>query len=168
MMQVFKQNRIENIVGDFSQIYNNIRTVGMSFKEVMDNTLKYIGSLEIKEEFIEEIKDILIYLMENLSKRSKIYKLKSDLYGKTLETIIIKKEDIFTYIEYIQDNLGSSSKELEKQDRLKELLNSILLVKEKENLWLYKTVLNLLMEIDERYKILKEKLEVLTMMIYKY
>ena len=157
MMQVFKQNRIENIVGDFSQIYNNIRTVGMSFKEVMDNTLKYIGSLEIKEEFIEEIKDILIYLMENLSKRSKIYKLKSDPLWENFRNNNYKKEDIFTYIEYIQDNLGSSSKELEKQDRLKELLNSILLVKEKENLWLYKTVLNLLMEIDERYKNLKRE-----------
>src|SRR5699024_11178786 len=58
---------------------------------------------------------------------------------------------------YIQDNLGSSKKELEKQNRLKELLSEILLGKEKENLWLYKSILNVLIDIDKIYDRMKRE-----------
>lgn len=152
MMKAFRQYKIENIVEDILALYNNVRTVGMSFEELKKKTVDYITSLEVKKEDIEEIKETLLYLMENLSKRSKIYKLKSDPVWMEFYNGDYKKEDIYIYIEYIQENLGSSNKEVEKQNRLRELLSKVLLGKEKKNLWLYETLLDLLIKIDKVYE----------------
>src|SRR5699024_8719692 len=134
MMEVLNKDRIEDIIDDIKNVYNNVRTVAMSFEEVKDKTINYINSLEVKEEDIEEVKEILIYLMDRLGGNSKISKLKSKSQWIEFYNNDYKKDEIYTYIEYIQDNLGSSKKELEKQNRLKELLSEILLGKEKENL----------------------------------
>src|SRR5699024_6220355 len=157
MMEVLNKDRIEDIIDDIKNVYNNVRTVAMSFEEVKDKTINYINSLEVKEEDIEEVKEILIYLMDRLGGNSKISKLKSKSQWIEFYNNDYKKDEIYTYIEYIQDNLGSSKKELEKQNRLKELLSEILLGKEKENLWLYKSILNVLIDIDKIYDRLKRE-----------
>lgn len=157
MMQFFDKDRIENIVEDFVHIYNKIRTVGMDMERVKQQTIDYIDSLNVRTEDIEEVKEILTYLMDNLSKRSKIYRLKSDPIWEEFNSGNYR-EDIFHYIEYIYENLGSSSKEVEKQNRLKNLLISILLGKEKGYLWLYEIVSDILIHIDMYYSQLKREL----------
>ncbi len=157
MLRALDRNRIESMVDDFLQIYNKIRTIGIDMNEVKENTIANINSFQIKDEEIQEIKSITSYLMDNLSKASKISKLKQDPVWQTFQSGDYEAQDIFYYMEYIQDNIGNSSKEVDKQDRLKSLIASVLLGKEKDNLWLYETILDILIQIDHRYSKLKEE-----------
>ncbi|MBU5437401.1 UvrD-helicase domain-containing protein [Tissierella sp. MSJ-40] len=157
MLRVFKENQISKLAKDFIQAYNLIRTVGLDFSQVKDMTLAYIDTFKITEEDISFIKDTFIYLMDRLPKNSSIYKLRDDpIWIKFFEKDY-GEEELFYILEYLQGKIGSSTKEPEHTNKLKMALEKTALAKEKENKWIYETILDLLINIDKNYTLRKNE-----------
>ncbi|NLY46725.1 MAG: UvrD-helicase domain-containing protein [Tissierella sp.] len=151
IMTLLNQNRIDNIAGDINSLYNSVRTVGLSFKEVKEDTISYIDSLDIKLEYIDEIKDEIQYLIGKSRKNSKLYKIQENQIWLDFLSNKYNKEDIYSYIQFLKENLGTNKKEEETIERVNDLLDLILLSKEKEYLWLYNTLTDILIEVDNTY-----------------
>lgn len=163
LMKMFNINRIENIVEDFYSVYNNIRTVGIDFKKVKSMTMNNLQDLKVNKEDLSQIKNSIIYLSENLSKSTKIYKMVNtdDPIWISFYKENYKENELYTIIEYIQLQLGNSSKEVEHFSTLKKSIENILKTKDIKIKWLYSLVLDLLLEIDNTYYKLKTGLAVL-------
>jgi len=157
MMVHMNQNRVENIVSDFYSLYRDIRNIGTSLEEVKESTLAHLESLEYEEESIGQIRDLIEYIMSKSRSNSKIVKIKDhELWIDFRDGNL--KEDIYTYASFLKDNLGNNKKVQGEIDRVNELLDKILSTKEKEYLWLYETILDLLIEIHQVYR--SKKMEI--------
>jgi ATP-dependent helicase/nuclease subunit A len=157
MLRVFKENQISKLAKDFIQVYNLIRTVGLDFSQVKDMTLTYIDTFEITEEDISFIKDTFLYLMDRLPKNSSIYKLRDDPIWIKFSEKDYREEELFHILEYLHSRMGSSTKEPEHMNKLKIALEKTALAKEKENRWIYETILDLLINIDKNYTLRKNE-----------
>lgn len=162
-MAAFNVNRIESLVQDFYSVYNNIRTVGIDFKTVKNMTLEYLYSLKYEAKDLVEIKEIIIYLNQNIPKNSKLCKMVQNedpnwmkFYRETYE-----KDELYTIIEHIESNLGNSSKEIEQFEKLRNSIAKVLKTRDLEMKWLYVLVLDLLILIDNKYEEFKSNLAVL-------
>ena len=157
VLRLLKNNTLDGLIDDIYNVYNMIRTVGVSFKEVKARSLEYINDLKIKEEDLETIKDTFLYLMDNLTKSSKIYKLKENpIWIKFLENKYTEDE-LPEILNYLYSNMGTSSKEAEKMELLKSTLEKASLASEGTNLWIYNTILDLIIETDLSYSLKKKE-----------
>lgn len=151
MMRLFKENRLESFVSDLYSIYNSIRTIGIDFEELKNLTIRHLEELSVEQEDIDEIKKIIIYLMGKVSKTSNLYKLRNDPVWINFNEDKYEEEKTFEILQYISGKLGTSKFETDSFNRLREIIGKVMLVKDKENIWLYNTVLDLLIEIDNNY-----------------
>ncbi|MDD4726752.1 MAG: UvrD-helicase domain-containing protein, partial [Tissierellia bacterium] len=143
--------RVENLTSDIRNLYNNIRTVGLSFEEVKFFTLNHIDSFNIQKDDLNFIRDTIVYLQEKLTKRSKIVRLADELLWIKFRNDDYKEDELFEILEYIKDNLGTSKNEAEKLQTVEETIDRVLLCKEKIYKWEYICLLDLLIEIDKLY-----------------
>lgn len=162
-MSAFNVNRIESLVQDFYSVYNNIRTVGIDFKTVKVMTLDYLNSLKYEEEDLIKIKEIIIYLNQNIPKNSKLCKMvqNEDPNWMKFHSGSYNKDELYTIMEHIQSNLGKSSKEIELFENLRNSIAKVLKTRDLEMKWLYVLVLDLLISIDNKYENFKYNLAVL-------
>ncbi len=151
MMLLLNQNKIDNLSGDIKSLYNNIRTVGLSFNEVKQDTMDYLDSLEINSDYIDEIKDTIVYLIGKSKRKTKLYQLQDNQIWLDFLEDKYDEEDIYTHIEFLKDNIGTMKNEQETIYRVKDLMDSILLTKDKEYSWLYDTLTDILIDIDNVY-----------------
>ncbi|MDR7870769.1 MAG: UvrD-helicase domain-containing protein [Tissierellaceae bacterium] len=156
MMTLLNQNRIENIASDIQSLYSSVQTVGISFNQVKQDTVEYLDSLEVKLEYLDEIKDLIKYLIGKSRKNSKLYKIQENQIWLDFVKGNFSEDDIYNHVQFIKDNLGTMKNEEETIDRVNYLLDTILLSKEKEYLWVYETLADILIEIDNTY-ILKKR-----------
>ena len=159
LLRRFKKNDVNFLVNDFYQLYNKVRTIGLSFEELKHKTLEYINSLEFEKDDISFIKDKFIYLMEKLPKNSKIFKLQLDSNWIKFKDNKYDYDELPNILAYLYENIGTSSKESESIDLLKSAIEKSLLGCEKHNIHIYDTVLELLMEIDEEYELKKKEIK---------
>ncbi|MFA7534019.1 MAG: UvrD-helicase domain-containing protein, partial [Tissierellaceae bacterium] len=157
----FEIVNIELLVNTFHRLYVKIRTVGIPFAKVKDMSLKYLNDLKEKVVDTDDIKNTFIYLMDRLPKNTKIYKLRNDPIWMDFEGGRYHRDEEFEIIKYLYDNMGGSSKEPEKMDFLRQTIEEYLLSREYDNIPIYDVVLNLLIEIDERYSYEKDTLKAL-------
>lgn len=157
MMKLLNQNRIDKISDDFKSLYNSIRTVGLSFEQVKKDTMDYIDSLEINWDYINEIKDLIIYLMGKARRNSNLFRLQENQIWLDFLEGNWSEEEIYSYIEFLKDNLGTMKNEQDTIDRVCDLMDSILLTKEKEYSWLYDSLTDILIEIDKAYSLRKRE-----------
>ncbi|MCF6466794.1 UvrD-helicase domain-containing protein [Clostridium sp. Cult2] len=158
LVKIFNRDDLIKVVTELKAIYNKIRTVGYSFEEVKDMTLSYISNVQLNPEDIQYIKDSFIYLMERSRKNSKIDKLRTDSIWFNFYEDNYSEEELIPILEYIYDNIGTNSKEIHRIESLKNTINNVFLIKEKDYLWLYEGLFKLLIEIDEKYRKKKDEL----------
>ena len=161
MVKLFGKDDLRKISSELENIYNKIRTVGTSFEEVKHMTLSTIDNIKINLEDINYIKDSFIYLMENSRKNSKLYKLQNDNTWIKFYKDEYAKEELIPILEYLYDNIGTNAKEEDTIEELKSTIEKLFLLKEKENTWVYESILALLLEIDMEYASKKEELAAL-------
>ncbi len=163
LMSSFNINRTENIIDDFYSVYNNIRTVGLEFQTVKWITIEHLNSLKVQKKDLEDIKEIIIYLSNNIGKASKLCKmvLNKDPIWIQFYNDEYEKDDLYSIIEYIESNLGTSKKEAEHFENLKKAISNILKIKDFQYKHLYIMVLDNLILIHKRYEDLKKNLGVL-------
>lgn len=157
LIRLFKKNNISFLVGDFYDVYNKIRTVGISFVELKEKTLDYIKSLKIEEVDLETIKEIFLFLMDKLPKNSKIYKLREDTIWAKFSNNNYQEVELPKILAYLYNNIGSSTKEPNKIELLKSTMEKALLASEINNISYYKTILDLLIDIDISYDLKKRQ-----------
>ncbi|MBZ2174495.1 UvrD-helicase domain-containing protein [Schnuerera sp. xch1] len=157
MVKLFKRDDLDKIVKELKSIYYRIRTVGYSFKTVKDMTISNIENIEFNMEDVQSIKDIFMYLIDKSRKTSKIGKLQTDEVWIKFFNDEYSRDKLVPILEYLYDNIGTNKNETDVIDNLKAIMNKVLLIKEKEYLWLYRTILVLLVEIDKEYSIRKEE-----------
>lgn len=158
LVKVFNRDNLDKVVFEIKAIYNKIRTVGYSFEEVRDMTLSYISSIQLNPAHIRYIKESFIYLMGKSRKNSKIGKLKVDDIWLSFYEDNYPEEELIPILEYLYNNIGTNSKETDRIESLKNTINNVFLIKEKEYLWLYEGLFKLLIEIDRKYSVKKDEL----------
>ncbi|WP_025641731.1 UvrD-helicase domain-containing protein [Schnuerera ultunensis] len=158
LVKVFNRDDLDKVVFEIKAIYNKIRTVGYSFEEVRDMTLSYISSIQLNPAHIRYIKESFIYLMGKSRKNSKIDKLRTDDIWLSFYKDNYPEEELISILEYLYDNIGTNSKEADRIEGLKDTINNVFLIKEKEYLWLYQGLFKLLIEIDRKYSVKKDEL----------
>ncbi|NLY85106.1 MAG: UvrD-helicase domain-containing protein [Tissierellia bacterium] len=161
LLLAFGRDNIDSLVKDLLYIYNKIRTVGLSFIQLKERTLNQLKAFELSQDDLNKIKDIFQYLMEKLPKNSKIYKLKDNETWLRFKNEEYEEDELPEIMTFLHDNIGRSSKEQEKIELLKESIERVLLSFEKNNIEIYNTVLNLLIEIDSNYDSKKKELRAL-------
>ncbi len=158
MIRLFGKDDLTKIVLEIKGIYYKIRTVGYTFEEVKDMTLKSIDSIQVNLDDIQSIKDNFIYLMDKSRKGSKIQKLKTKDTWIRFYKDEYSQDELVPILEYLLDNIGTNSKEADRIEKLEALINEILMVKEKQYRWVYETILKLLIQVDKRYARKKDEL----------
>lgn len=158
MVRKFRVNTLDSLIDDFYQVYNKIRTVGFSFEEVKVKSMEHLDSLKIEENDIKTIKEAILYLMDKLAKSSKIAKLKDNPLWINFNNGQYKEEELPVILEYLYKNMGTSSKEPDKMELLAVTLEKTMLGSETTNLWIYNTILDLLIDIDKNYNLRKGKI----------
>ncbi len=151
LMLSLKEYKTENLRNDIREVYNLVRTIGITFKEVKEMTINFLNSLKINEEDIRKIKELILYLQSKLTKASNIVKLKDDPLWVSFVENRLKEEEFFTTLEYIKSKIGNPTKEVESVQLLKETLDKVLICKEKNYSWMYVSILDLLILVDDIY-----------------
>lgn len=158
LVKLFKWDDLSNITEELKSIYYKVRTVGYTFEHVKDMTLSFINNIQEADEYdIDKIRDIFINLIDKSRKNSKLGKLSSDEIWLKFKEKKYCEEDLIPILEYLYDNIGTNSKEKDTVDNLKSAIDKVLLIKEKRNLWIYETFLELLIKIDEEYRKRKDE-----------
>ncbi|NLV87794.1 MAG: UvrD-helicase domain-containing protein [Tissierellia bacterium] len=152
LLLAFGKDNVESLVKDFLYIYNKVRSVGISFLQLKEGTIKQLNDFEISHDDLTSIKDIFKYLMEKLPKNTKIYKLQNNETWIKFFNDEYNDEELPEIITFLYDNIGKSTKEAEKIELLKEAIERVLLSYEKNNIQIYSTVLDLLIAIDRNYE----------------
>lgn len=161
MVRLFGKDDLSKIVEEIKSIYYKIRTVGYSFDEVKQITLSFIDNIKIKLDDIKYIKDKFIYLMGKATKRAKVYKLQGNDIWHKFYNDEYSEDELLPILEYLYDNIGTNSKEVETVESLKDAINNMLILKEKEYRWLYEALLELLIQVDKEYTKEKDELAAL-------
>ncbi|WFA09411.1 UvrD-helicase domain-containing protein [Tissierella sp. Yu-01] len=157
-MLLLKEFRPENLIGDLTEIYNQVRTVGMSFENVKKSTMDYLDNLRIDTDDLKIIKDTIIYLQGKLAKNSNIVKLHDDSTWIKFRDDEYSNDELFHILEYLNDRLGTSKKEEEKFNLLRTSIDRVLISKESKFKWMYNCFLDLLILIDKLYTEKKDKI----------
>lgn len=154
----FGINRLANIYGDYIDLYNSIRTVGLSIADVKDITMNNLDQLNIESGDIDLIKSNALYLMNNSTKRSKIYKYRNHEDWIRFMDNDYSANELFTLIESLKDNIGTNKKEIDTIDDLNKSINHVLKSKDAQYKDLYEVILDSLIDIDKVYSNEKRKI----------
>ena len=146
-----KENRTENLIKDIKEVYNLVRTVGLSFIQVKEMTIDFLDNLKIDDKDIKIVKDTIIYLQGKLTKASNLVKLKEDPIWISFMDDSLEEGEFFPTLDYIKSKIGKPTKERETIEILKEATDRLLLCKEKDYSWMYLSILALLILVDEIY-----------------
>ena len=158
ILRIIKNNTLNSLIDDLNSVYNMIRTVGISFKEVKEKSLDYINALKVEEEDIEIIKDTLSYLIDNVRKGTNIAKLKEDSIWINFCEKNYRDDELPEILAYLASRLGTSKAQPEKMDLLKTSLEKASLASERENTWIYSSILDLIIDIDMLYTLKKREI----------
>ncbi|MCR3954982.1 MAG: UvrD-helicase domain-containing protein [Gudongella sp.] len=140
---------------ELMDIYKKIRTLGITIDEAMEKTLSHISGMEIGEEVLQEIRETALYLGGEMGRGKFVSVLKEPEVQEFLQGEE-KRDQLRTVLQLLGDNMGSSKKAPEAQQRLKELLQLALATFEKEKLDLYILTLNIVKEMDREYSARKK------------
>lgn len=155
---LLKEFRLNSIVGDIRNVYNLVRTVGLSFEEVKTITLNFLDGLKIDSNDIDIIIDTISYLQGKLTKASNLVKLVDNPKWIKLRNKTYNENELFEILEFIMDRMGTSKKEEEKFELLKTTISRVLLVKEALSKNMYTSFLNMLILADNLYRLKKDQL----------
>jgi len=158
LVRLFRKDDLTRISEELMNIYHKIRTVGYSFEEVKDMTLSQINSFSVDDKDLDRIKDLFTYLINISRSNSKLGRLSSDEYWIKFSRGSYSKEELVPILEYLLDNIGTSKKEEGTINELKALIKRVLCIKDKENIWIYETFLDLLINIDKEYRRRKDEI----------
>ncbi len=158
LIRLFKKDDISRIVEELINIYHKVRTAGFSFEQVKYMTLSHLNSFSVDEEDVARIRELFRYLIGRSRKNTKLGKLSSDEVWIKFNEGSNSEEELIPMLEYLLDNIGTSKQEQDTIDELKYLINKVLHVKEKDNLWAYETFLDLLIDIDREYRRRKDEI----------
>lgn len=158
LIKLFRRDDLTKISEELMRIYHKIRTVGYSFEEVKDMTLSQINSFSIDKVDLDRIKELFTYLISVSRSNSKLGKLSSDEYWIKFSQGCYSEEELIPILEYLLDNIGTSKKEEDTIDELKALIKKVLCIKDKKNIWIYETFLDLLIDIDKEYRKRKDEI----------
>ena len=142
-IRLIKKDDLNRISEELMNIYHKIRTAGYSFEEVKDMTLSRIDSFSLDEGELDRIRDLFIYLIGKARKNSKLAKLPTDEVWIRFKEGSYGEEELVPILDYLKDNIGTNKKEEETIDELKILINKAQSIKDKENKWVYETLLDL-------------------------
>jgi ATP-dependent helicase/nuclease subunit A len=135
---------------DLIDIYKKIRTLGITMDEAMEKTVSHISGMKMDEEVLQEIRDLALYLGGEMGRGKFVSILQYPSVQKFLGGED-SHEGIGEVLQLLADNMGSSKKAPEAQERLKDLLNLVLSTFEKEKLDLYVLILDIVREMDLDY-----------------
>lgn len=158
LLLAFGKDDINSLVKDLLSVYDKIRTVGIGFRELKDKVINQLNDFKLCNDDLTKIKDDMQYLMDNIRGRSKISSLKNNEIWAKFKEDKYAEEELPDILKILYDNLGINKKEQEKIDSLKETIIKVLLCFEKNNLEIYETVLDLLIDIDGIYEAKKKEL----------
>lgn len=155
------QDDLENLSMNLQALYNRIKSNGQSMEEVKTITLKEIDTIDIPSDIDHRIEDDFYFLMSETRSNSKFNKLKEESIWDMYQARDFTRINRLDMLVEFQNYIGANKKNEDIVERLTENLNIALLEKEKEFLWAYEEILNLLLDIDIDYKRYKEKEQVL-------
>lgn len=154
-IKFFNVYNLDNLINTLMYLYEKIRSTGMSFEEVGEITINNIENITFDEKDVKHIKDEFEYLIPKGRKNSKISKLKNDPIWIEFAQKDKYDEDVVDILPYLKENIGSMKSEAERIEALETAIEKTLLIKEKQNIVLYSTLIFILKEIDKEYS--KEK-----------
>lgn len=159
LIRLFKKDDLEKIAEELMYIYHKVRTAGYSFQQVKNMTLSHIKGISVGKEDIDEIRELFAYLLGKASRSSKYARLVSNEVWLKFKEGNYSKEELLPIIEYLSAYIGNLKKEQEKVDKLKELVNKVLCLKDLENIWVYETFFDLIIKIDREYRRRKDEID---------
>lgn len=143
-----------SLIDNIKNVYEDIRSTGLSFEEVKECTLRNIDSIDVDISLLEDIKKMFSYLISKARKTSKLGKLADD--ETWLEFASNKYDEIdrnvIEKLKYFSTKIGSLKGEEETIEKLKRLIDDVLMMEEKNIKYVYEGFLNLLIDIDKKYK----------------
>lgn len=153
----------DNLIDTIREIYLKTRTTGLDINKLEKITLDVIDKIEVDLNHIAKIKDTINYLMDNVRKNSKIYKMKqSEVWSRFNNTNYQSiTSDLLEDLLYIKDNLGTNKKYQEYIDEIIEKIYILLQIIDKRNRGIYIGFFKVLYELDIKYKEKKDKVNAL-------
>lgn len=152
LLKMMKLDRVNLLIDDIDSIYGEIRTIGMSIRDIKDITINHLESIEAMDiSDLDKIRKLVYTLIENGTKAAKIRKVLDDegcasfLEGGSIG-------DLNRVLSYINENIGSNKKEQGNIDSLKKYIAKVLGSLERENIVYYKSLFKILEELDLSYK----------------
>jgi ATP-dependent helicase/nuclease subunit A len=136
-------------------IYKKIRTLGITMDEAMEKTVSHMTGRELDDEVLQEIRETALYLGGEMGRG----KFASILKEPSVQQFLVGQENrdqLRDILQLLGDNMGSSKKAPEAQERLKEVLKLALSTFEGEKLDLYILILDLVKAIDREYSARKK------------
>lgn len=150
-VKTFDAYNLDNLINTLMYLYEKIRCTGMSFEEVGEITINNIESIRFDSEDVVHIRDEFSYLISQGRKNSKISKLQYDPVWQDFSNRESFDEEVVDMLPYLKVNIGNMKKEAERIEALEELIDKVLLIKELQNISLYKVLIKLLIQMDEEY-----------------
>ena len=154
----FNVYNLDNLIHTLMYLYEKIRSTGMPFEKVGEITINNIESITFNGDDVKKIKDEFEYLISKGRKNSKISKLQSDPIWLEFVQRESYDEDVVNILPYLRGNIGSMKSEAERIEGLEKAIDEVLLIKEVQNIVLYKTLNYLLIEMDREYSKEKKRL----------
>src|SRR5699024_139855 len=158
LVKEFNLDMLNRINETFMNIYKKIRNVGMSFDEISEMTLNNIDNFKIEEKQINFIKKNLSHLMDKARKNSKLYKLKEDPIWINFLNNHVYDETILEDLNYIEAKIGNMKGEEERIEKIKNVINNVMKIKEVKYRDNYKALIKLLIIIDEKFTAKKKRI----------
>jgi len=158
LVRMFKKDELDNIAEELKKIYNKIRTAGYSFEEVKSITLSRINSFSVDDKDLDRIRDLFTYLIGKSRRNSKFRKLPSDDVWIKFNEGNYTEDELIQILEYLLENIGDMKDEQDAVDELNSLINKVLYIKEKYNIWAYEAFLDLMIGIDREYRRRKDEI----------
>lgn len=136
-------------VDQFKRLYYEFKNKDLNYKDI------FLKSITVKENKYsdKDLKDKVLELSRSLNNNSKLKKfVKSNEFERILNSRKLNIDDL----KIIEENLGTSAKFSEEINLIKEIISDLSLTFETSNHVYYKTIINILEEIDNTYTKLKE------------
>ena len=140
-VKTFDAYNLDNLINTLMYLYEKIRCTGMSFEEVGEITINNIESIRFDSEDVVHIRDEFSYLISQGRKNSKISKLQYDPVWQDFSNRESFDEEVVDMLPYLKVNIGNMKKEAERIEALEELIDKVLLIKELQNISLYKVLI---------------------------
>ena len=152
LLKMMNLDRVNLLIDDIDSIYGEIRTIGMSIKDIKDITINHLQSIEAMDiSDLDRIGKLVYRLIENGTKAAKIRKVLDD-DGCILFLEKKSTEDLSRVLTYIKENIGANKKEQASIDSLQQYIDKVLGSLERENIVYYKSLFKILEELDKSYK----------------